>query len=191
MPRRNRLRELDSKPYRGTTRYGGHKDNALVFDETAHGDWSQRDARASRQLGLPYFGRAGALRSSVNDMLTFLEAFPRQYKNLRSPAMKTMFEVRRPVAKIGLGWFVSSVHDRELAGHDGGTGGFARGPAAIQQSVSGSWCWPMPPPPSVSLISGCISLTRRGCLSIQSLRRSTSRFRVEPELPRQLHRTLS
>jgi hypothetical protein len=41
------------------------------------------------------------------------------------------------------------------------------------------------------LISGCISLTRRGCLSIQSLRRSTSRFRVEPELPRQLHRTLS
>src|SRR5437870_3280247 len=41
-----------------------------------------------------------------------------------APAMKAMFDVRCPVAKIGLGWFVSSAGDREIAGHDGGTGGF-------------------------------------------------------------------
>jgi CubicO group peptidase (beta-lactamase class C family) len=72
----------------------------------------------------PTLAGAGALRSSVNDMLTFLEAFLGYKESPLAPAMKTMFEVRRPVAKIGLGWFVSSVHDRELAGHDGGTGGF-------------------------------------------------------------------
>jgi CubicO group peptidase (beta-lactamase class C family) len=57
-------------------------------------------------------------------MLTLLEAFLGYRDSPLAPAMRTMFEIRRPVAKIGLGWFVSSVRDRSLAGHDGGTGGF-------------------------------------------------------------------
>ena len=57
-------------------------------------------------------------------MLTFLEAFLGYKASLLAPAMKTMFEVRSPVAQIGLGWMISSAHDREIAGHDGGTGGF-------------------------------------------------------------------
>jgi CubicO group peptidase (beta-lactamase class C family) len=72
----------------------------------------------------PVFAGAGALRSSANDMLTFLEAFLGYKESPLAPAMKAMFEIRSPVAKIGLGWFVSSAHDREIAGHDGGTGGF-------------------------------------------------------------------
>ena len=75
---------------------------------------------------LPTLAGAGALRSSANDMLTFLEAFLGYKESPLAPAMKAMFEVRRPVAKIGigLGWTISSAHDREIAGHDGGTGGF-------------------------------------------------------------------
>jgi hypothetical protein len=72
----------------------------------------------------PTLAGAGALRSSANDMLTFLEAFLGYKESPLAAAMKAMFEVRRPVAKIGLGWFISSAHDRETAGHDGGTGGF-------------------------------------------------------------------
>jgi D-alanyl-D-alanine-carboxypeptidase/D-alanyl-D-alanine-endopeptidase len=72
----------------------------------------------------PTLAGAGALRSSANDMLTFLEAFLGYKDSPLAPAMNTMFEVRRPVAKIGLGWFISSGRDRALAGHDGGTGGF-------------------------------------------------------------------
>ena len=75
---------------------------------------------------LPTLAGAGALRSSANDMLTFLEAFLGYKESPLAPAMKAMLEVRRPAgqAKIGLGWFISSAHDREIAWHDGGTGGF-------------------------------------------------------------------
>ncbi|HEY1339570.1 MAG TPA: serine hydrolase domain-containing protein, partial [Bryobacteraceae bacterium] len=67
---------------------------------------------------------AGALRSSANDMLTFLEAFLGHRESPLASAMKAMLEVRRPVAKtgfeIGLGWNILG----EIVWHDGGTGGF-------------------------------------------------------------------
>jgi CubicO group peptidase (beta-lactamase class C family) len=69
---------------------------------------------------------AGALRSSANDMLTFLEAFLGYRESPLAPAMKTMLEVRRPAnqSKIGLGWLISSTGGREIAWHNGGTTGF-------------------------------------------------------------------
>ncbi len=77
---------------------------------------------------LPALAGAGALRSSANDMLTFLEAFLSYKESPLAPAMKAMLEVRRPTGQgkgeIGLGWFIMSPHDREIVAHDGGTGGF-------------------------------------------------------------------
>jgi len=69
---------------------------------------------------------AGALRSSANDMLTFLEAFLACKESPLAPAMKAMLEVRRPAgqATIGLGWLIYSTDGREIAGHSGRTGGF-------------------------------------------------------------------
>jgi serine-type D-Ala-D-Ala carboxypeptidase/endopeptidase len=76
---------------------------------------------------LPTLAGAGALRSSAHDMLTFLEAFLGYKESPLAPAMKAMLEIRRPMgqAKIGLAWMISSAHDREIAGHSGGTGGFS------------------------------------------------------------------
>jgi serine-type D-Ala-D-Ala carboxypeptidase/endopeptidase len=70
----------------------------------------------------PALAGAGALRSSANDMLTFLEAFLGYKESPLAPAMKATLEVRRPAKKmeIGLGWFILG----EGACHDGGTGGF-------------------------------------------------------------------
>jgi CubicO group peptidase (beta-lactamase class C family) len=72
----------------------------------------------------PTLAGAGALRSSVNDMLTFLEAFLGYRESPLTPAMKAMLEVSRPVGKtgfeIGLGWNILG----EIVWHDGGTGGF-------------------------------------------------------------------
>jgi serine-type D-Ala-D-Ala carboxypeptidase/endopeptidase len=75
---------------------------------------------------LPVLAGAGALRSSVNDMLTFLEAFLGHKESPLAPAMKAMLEVRRPAGqtKIGLGWLIYSIDGREIAWHNGGTGGF-------------------------------------------------------------------
>jgi CubicO group peptidase (beta-lactamase class C family) len=75
---------------------------------------------------LPSLAGAGWLRSSANDMLTFLEAFLGYKESPLAPAMKAMLEVRRPVGqtKIGLGWLIYSTDGREIAWHNGGTGGF-------------------------------------------------------------------
>jgi D-alanyl-D-alanine-carboxypeptidase/D-alanyl-D-alanine-endopeptidase len=73
---------------------------------------------------LPTLAGAGALRSSANDMLTFLEAFLGYQETPVARAMKAMLEVRRPVGRtkfeIGLGWSILG----DWAWHDGGTGGF-------------------------------------------------------------------
>jgi CubicO group peptidase (beta-lactamase class C family) len=72
----------------------------------------------------PTLAGAGALRSSANDMLTFLEAFLGYEESPLAPAMKAMLEVRRPVGttkfEIALGWSILG----DVAWHDGGTGGF-------------------------------------------------------------------
>jgi len=77
-------------------------------------------------IPLPTLAGAGALRSSANDMLTFLEAFLGYKESPLAAAMKAMLEVRRPVGKIeiGLAWFINSIDGREIALHDGGTIGF-------------------------------------------------------------------
>ena len=73
----------------------------------------------------PTLPGAGALRSSANDMLTFLEAFLDYKESPLAPAMKGVLDVRRPVGKtkfeIGLGWNILG----DSAWHDGGTGGFS------------------------------------------------------------------
>src|SRR5579863_9251332 len=75
---------------------------------------------------LPTLAGAGALRSSANDMLTFLEAFLGYKETPLAPAMKAMLEVRRPAGQttISLGWLIISADGREIAVHDGGTAGF-------------------------------------------------------------------
>jgi CubicO group peptidase (beta-lactamase class C family) len=80
---------------------------------------------ANSDLPTPLAG-AGALRSSANDMLTFLEAFLGYKESPLAPAMKAMLEVRRPAgqATIGLGWIIMSANGREIVGHNGATGGF-------------------------------------------------------------------
>jgi len=80
---------------------------------------------ANSYLPEPLAG-AGALRSSANDLLTFLEAFLGYRESPLAPAMKAMLAVRRPAGpwKIGLGWLIDSREGREIAGHGGRTGGF-------------------------------------------------------------------
>jgi D-alanyl-D-alanine-carboxypeptidase/D-alanyl-D-alanine-endopeptidase len=80
---------------------------------------------ANSDLPTPLVG-AGALRSSTNDMLTFLETFLGYKESPLTPAMKAMLEVRRPAgqATIGLGWIIISAHGREIVGHNSATGGF-------------------------------------------------------------------
>ena len=75
---------------------------------------------------LPTLAGAGALRSSANDLLTFLEAFLGYHQTPLAPAVKDMLAVRRLAghAKIGLGWLICAANGQEIVWHNGGTGGF-------------------------------------------------------------------
>ena len=71
----------------------------------------------------------GALRSDVNDLLTFLAANLGYINSPLAPAMAAMRGVRRPTAsaslgEIGLGWLIVKPSSSEIVWHNGGTGGY-------------------------------------------------------------------
>ena len=77
---------------------------------------------------LPTLAGAGALRSTVNDMLTFVEANLGLRDSSLHEAIAATHEPRRdfpaPGMRIGLGWVIRGGHGRELYWHNGGTGGY-------------------------------------------------------------------
>ena len=107
---------------------------------------------------LPTLAGAGALRSSANDMLTFLEAFLGYKESPLAPAMKAMLEVRRPAGKarfeIGLGWLIFS---ERSSGMTEAPEASAHSPDTIRKRVSGSLYSPMLLLCAVSMTSGFIS----------------------------------
>jgi D-alanyl-D-alanine-carboxypeptidase/D-alanyl-D-alanine-endopeptidase len=76
---------------------------------------------------LPTLAGAGALRSTANDLLTFLGAFLGTTKSPLAPAMASMLTGRRPAGpdmEIGLAWHVATKGGKEIVWHNGGTGGY-------------------------------------------------------------------
>jgi CubicO group peptidase (beta-lactamase class C family) len=72
---------------------------------------------------------AGALRSTANDMLTFLAANLGMARSPLSSAMTALLSPRRPTGRpgleIALGWHVTtSPGGKEIIWHNGGTGGY-------------------------------------------------------------------
>jgi D-alanyl-D-alanine-carboxypeptidase/D-alanyl-D-alanine-endopeptidase len=77
---------------------------------------------------LPTLAGAGALRSTANDLLTFLAANLGDKTSRLAPAMAAMLTVRRPTGQPGLevalGWHIFTTNGREIVWHNGGTGGY-------------------------------------------------------------------
>jgi serine-type D-Ala-D-Ala carboxypeptidase/endopeptidase len=71
-------------------------------------------------------GAAGALRSTANDLLTFLSATLGYTENPLAAAMARMLKVRRDRDRgtIALGWFLDLRGSVELISHSGSTGGY-------------------------------------------------------------------
>ena len=77
---------------------------------------------------LPTFAGAGALRSSANDMLTFLSAAIGFTPSPLTAAMAQTLSNRWPAGQssmeIALGWHIFKAPGGELMWHNGGTGGY-------------------------------------------------------------------
>jgi hypothetical protein len=71
---------------------------------------------------------AGALRSSANDILTFLAANLGYIKTPLAPAMAAEISIRRPTTipdtEIAYAWHVQSKNGNSIIWHNGGTGGY-------------------------------------------------------------------
>jgi serine-type D-Ala-D-Ala carboxypeptidase/endopeptidase len=77
---------------------------------------------------LPTLAGAGALRSTVNDLLTFVGANIGIGKSPLAPAMAAMLATRRPTGgpnlDIAVGWHILKRNGGEIVWHNGGTGGY-------------------------------------------------------------------
>jgi CubicO group peptidase (beta-lactamase class C family) len=77
---------------------------------------------------LPTLAGAGAIRSSANDMLTFLAAAMDYGQSPLRVAMKAMLQNRAPAGapnmEIGLGWHIARSNGKTIVWHNGGTGGY-------------------------------------------------------------------
>ena len=77
---------------------------------------------------IPTFAGAGALRSTVNDLLTFIEANLGVRESPLRVAIEATHRPQRsfgqPDMNIGLGWLIRSQYGREVVWHNGGTGGY-------------------------------------------------------------------
>jgi serine-type D-Ala-D-Ala carboxypeptidase/endopeptidase len=77
---------------------------------------------------IPTLAGAGALRSTVSDLLQFLSAFVGTTKSELSPATTRMLSVRRPAMAglmSALGWQVVTRDGMEIVWHSGATGGYS------------------------------------------------------------------
>jgi D-alanyl-D-alanine-carboxypeptidase/D-alanyl-D-alanine-endopeptidase len=76
----------------------------------------------------PTLAGAGALRSTINDLLKFLAANIGLTETPLAPAMKSMLAVRRPTGaadlEVALAWHVISKEGEQIVWHNGGTGGY-------------------------------------------------------------------
>ena len=104
---------------------------------TVPSDWTSRFAtghddrmRTVSYWDLPTLAGAAALRSTANDMLTFLAANIGLTNSPLTPAMTDMLRISRPGANpgltMGLGWMVEAEPppSPQFVWHNGGTGGF-------------------------------------------------------------------
>ncbi len=77
---------------------------------------------------LPVLAGAGALRSTVNDMLRFLSAHLELIDTPLKPAMRRMRAVHKETGTAGMeimmGWHLLTAFDSTLVWHNGGTAGF-------------------------------------------------------------------
>lgn len=86
-----------------------------------------KQGRAVSNWDFPSLAGAGALRSSVNDMMKFLSANMKLDQSKLKPAMELAQTPQRdiqPTLKIGLGWHISQRFGTEITWHNGGTGGY-------------------------------------------------------------------
>jgi CubicO group peptidase (beta-lactamase class C family) len=100
----------------------------LTYDELGRLSPGHRDGERVPNWNLPQLAGAAALKSSANDMLTFLSAELGYDKSPLAGPMAAMLTVRRPTDwpsdAQAVGWLVSQTSMGEVVHHEGETSGY-------------------------------------------------------------------
>lgn len=83
--------------------------------------------RLTSNWDIPVFAGAGALRSTMNDMLIFARANLTPSAGKLQAVMQRTHDARRPAGQnmeIGLAWHIRHVDGHDVVWHNGGTGGY-------------------------------------------------------------------
>ncbi len=109
----------------------GMSDTAITLSESMKGRFATGTGPSLRPVKpwtLDALAGAGALRSTANDMLSFLTAAMGLRETPLRKAFDLMLQKRRPTGtpdlEIGLGWHIWKKYGTEIVWHNGGTGGF-------------------------------------------------------------------
>ena len=109
----------------------GMTDTAVALSPSARGRLAtghDLSLQPAPNWDIPALAGAGALRSTANDLLSFLEANLRLRESRLDAVLPATHESRRsfepPSTDIGLGWLIRTGHGREFRWHSGGTGGY-------------------------------------------------------------------
>lgn len=109
----------------------GMSDTKITLDESAKAHLARGHGESGGAVAnwdLPTLAGAGAIRSTVNDMLKFLAANLDSTSKPLGPVLATTHFARRDVdaaqMKIGLNWHILTAFGRPLVWHNGGTGGY-------------------------------------------------------------------
>lgn len=108
----------------------GMKSTSITLDAAMKERFAPgHDAELKRAANwdLPTLAGAGALRSTANDMLTFLAAAIGLSKSPLAARTAPMLAQRRLIGaghEVALGWHIETANGREIVWHNGGTGGY-------------------------------------------------------------------
>ena len=121
----------------------GMKETKIAFDEKMKQNLAMGYSQGVQvsNWDIPTLAGAGAIRSSIHDMLIYLAANMGLKKSKLYPAMQLSHQVRHDKpggsTRVGLGWHISKGAEGDVIWHNGGTGGYRTFAGYVQETGKG------------------------------------------------------
>lgn len=121
----------------------GMKETKITFDDKMKQNLTMGYSQGAQvsNWDIPTLAGAGAIRSSVHDMLIYLSANMGLKKSKLYPAMQLSHQPRHDKAgngtRVGLGWHISKGAEGDVIWHNGGTGGYRTFAGFVKETGKG------------------------------------------------------
>ncbi len=121
----------------------GMKETKIVFDDRMKQNLALGYSQGvqTSNWDIPTLAGAGAIRSSLHDMLLYVAANAGLKKSKLYPAMQLAHKVRHDKpgggTRVGLAWHISKGAEGDVVWHNGGTGGYRTFAGYVQETGKG------------------------------------------------------